>query len=79
MASAVAVLVVAGLAVSITASRHRRKFESQLPDTLTLISTSLRTGYSLLEAVEAVVAESPEPTARAFGRARNTFDFCVSI
>lgn len=69
MASAVVVLVVAGLAVSITASRHRKKFESQLPDTLTLISTSLRAGYSLLQAVEAVAAESPEPTAREFGRA----------
>ena len=39
------------------------------PDTLTLISTSLRAGYSLLQAVEAVAAEAPEPTSREFGRA----------
>ena len=50
-------------------SREKRKFEEQLPDTLTLISTSLRAGYSLLQAVEAVAAEAPDPTAREFGRA----------
>jgi tight adherence protein B len=34
-----------------------------------LISTSLRAGYSLLQAVEAVATEAPNPTAREFGRA----------
>ncbi|MFP4074638.1 MAG: VWA domain-containing protein, partial [Actinomycetota bacterium] len=33
-------------------SREKRKFENQLPDTLTLMSTSLRAGYSLLQATE---------------------------
>ncbi len=50
-------------------SREKKRFEDQLPDTLTLISTSLRAGYSLLQAVEAVAAEAPNPTAREFGRA----------
>ena len=49
--------------------REKRRFENQLPDTLTLLSTSLRAGYSLLQAVEAVAAEAPDPTAREFGRA----------
>ena len=49
--------------------REKRRFENQLPDTLTLISTSLRAGYSLLQAVEAVASEAPNPTAREFGRA----------
>jgi tight adherence protein B len=49
--------------------REKRKFENQLPDTLTLMSTSLRAGYSLLQATEAVSTESPNPTAREFGRA----------
>jgi tight adherence protein B len=66
---AVVVLLVAGMMVSVTASRHRKKFEKQLPDTLTLISTSLRAGYSLLQAIEAVAAEAADPTAREFGRA----------
>jgi tight adherence protein B len=48
--------------------REKRKFEKQLPDTLTLLSTSLRAGYSLLQAIEAVAAEAPEPTSREFSR-----------
>ncbi|MGC2241871.1 MAG: type II secretion system F family protein [Acidimicrobiia bacterium] len=49
--------------------RERRRFEKQLPDTLTLLSTSLRAGYSLLQAIEAVAQEAPDPTAREFSRA----------
>ena len=64
----VAILIVLAL-VQIAGEREKRRFESQLPDTLTLISTSLRAGYSLLQAVEAVAAEAPEPTSREFGRA----------
>jgi len=65
------VLGVSVVAVQTVASRHKAKFENQLPDTLNLLSTSLRSGYSLLQAVEAVGAEAPEPTAREFGRAMN--------
>ena len=50
-------------------NRERRRFERQLPDTLTLLSTSLRAGYSLLQAIEAVAQEAPDPTAREFSRA----------
>jgi tight adherence protein B len=50
-------------------NREVKKFEKQLPDTLTLLSTSLRAGYSLLQAIEAVAAEAPDPTAREFSRA----------
>lgn len=52
-----------------TGGREKKKFEKQLPDTLTLMSTSLRAGYSLLQATEAVASEAPNPTAREFGRA----------
>jgi tight adherence protein B len=68
---AAVVLAIAVVAVQGIASRHKAKFENQLPDTLNLLSTSLRSGYSLLQAVEGVAAESPEPTAREFGRAMN--------
>jgi tight adherence protein B len=50
-------------------TRERKRFEKQLPDTLTLLSTSLRAGYSLLQAIEAVASEAPDPTAREFSRA----------
>ena len=48
--------------------REKKRFEKQLPDTLTLLSTSLRAGYSLLQAIEAVASEAPNPTAREFSR-----------
>jgi tight adherence protein B len=65
------VLAVSVVLVQGVASRHKTKFENQLPDTLNLLSTSLRSGYSLLQAVEAVSSEAPEPTRREFGRAMN--------
>lgn len=55
--------------INFTGNREKKKFENQLPDTLTLLSTSLRAGYSLLQAIEAVAGEAPNPTAREFGRA----------
>ncbi len=55
--------------INFVGGREKRKFEKQLPDTLTLVSTSLRAGYSLLQAVEAVAQEAPDPTAREFQRA----------
>jgi tight adherence protein B len=64
----VGVLIVISM-VSYAGKREKSRFENQLPDTLTLIATSLRAGYSLLQAVEAVAAEAPNPTSREFGRA----------
>jgi len=55
--------------VNYLGKREKKRFENQLPDTLTLMSTSLRAGYSLLQATEAVSSEAPNPTAREFGRA----------
>jgi len=65
------VLLAAAAAVQVVARRERSRFENQLPDTLNLISTSLRAGYSLLQALEAVGSEAPQPTGREFGRAIN--------
>ncbi|GAB4571848.1 MAG: type II secretion system F family protein [Anaerolineae bacterium] len=44
------------------------KFEEQLPDTLGLWVNGLRSGYSVLQAMEAIGRESPEPTATEFRR-----------
>jgi tight adherence protein B len=67
--AAAVVLVGSLLFVNSVAARTKKKFETQLPDTLNLLATSLRAGYSLLQAVEAVSSEAPEPTRREFGRA----------
>jgi tight adherence protein B len=44
------------------------KFEQQLPDTLSLWVNSLRSGYSVLQAMEAISKDSPEPTSTEFRR-----------
>ncbi len=66
---AVATVVLLVVAVREAAARERRRFEGQLPDTLNLLATSLRAGYSLLQSIEAVSEQSPDPTGREFGRA----------
>ena len=64
----VSILVVMVL-IRFAGGREKRIFENQLPDTLILLATSLRAGYSLLQAVEAVASEAQQPTSREFGRA----------
>lgn len=59
------------VAIQAAASREQKRFEEQIPDTLNLIASSLRAGYSLLQATEAVAQESLQPTAREFNRALN--------
>lgn len=43
-------------------------FENQLPDTLGLWVNALRSGYSVLQAMEAISRDAPEPTKTEFRR-----------
>lgn len=43
-------------------------FETQLPDTLGLWVNALRSGYSVLQAMEAIAKDAPEPTRTEFQR-----------
>jgi tight adherence protein B len=45
--------------------RVERKFAHQLLDTLAILGSSVRAGHSLLQALEHVVSEAPEPTRSA--------------
>ena len=49
-------------------SSRLRAFNSQLPDTITLIANALRAGSSFLQAIELVVRESRPPISIEFGR-----------
>ncbi len=62
-------VVVVALYMYITgaASKERKKFANQLPEVLNLLATSLRAGYSIMQAIEAVAAEAPAPARREFG------------
>ena len=51
------------------ARRRARKFEAALPDVLMLVATSLASGFSLLQALDSVAKDAPEPAAKEFSRA----------
>jgi len=55
-------------ALSFLAKRRLKKFNSQLPDTLQLLSSSLRAGFSFLQGVEAVAKEVEDPMGSELGR-----------
>ena len=68
-------LIVAGLTllvppalVNFLASKRSKKFSAALPDTLNLLSGSLRAGYSLLQGVEAVSKEVGDPMGQELRR-----------
>ena len=49
--------------------RRSSRFAEQLPDALQLVIGSLRSGFSLPQAFDSLVRESPEPVRSEFGRA----------
>jgi Flp pilus assembly protein TadB len=50
-------------------ARRARRFGDLLPDALQLVVSALRSGFSLMQAIDAVVREGPDPVAGEFGRA----------
>jgi tight adherence protein B len=61
-------VALARLLVTFKAGRRQAKFAEQLADTLQLLSGSLRAGYSLMQAIDAVAREADAPTSDEFGR-----------
>jgi Flp pilus assembly protein TadB len=57
------------LYVSVRIGRRRAAFSEQLPDALQLIAGSLQSGFSLPQALDAVVREDARPAAGEFSRA----------
>jgi tight adherence protein B len=56
------------LTLRIKAARRVRQFNDQLADALVLVSNSLRTGYSFLQAIELVSREMAPPIGVEFAR-----------
>ena len=54
--------------INFLASRKKRQFEGLLPDTLQLLSSTLRAGYSMMQGVEAVSQEAAEPMGKELRR-----------
>lgn len=68
----VAAFVLVGLSpvalLNLLAARRQRAFSAQLPDTLQLLASSLRAGYSLQQGVETVAREITGPMGRELRR-----------
>ncbi|MGI9646947.1 MAG: VWA domain-containing protein, partial [Acidimicrobiia bacterium] len=60
--SFVILVLVIAVGLRFVASREKSRFVDQMPSTLGLIATSLRSGQSFLQALESVASEAPEPT-----------------
>lgn len=60
--------IVPGVILGVRVSGRQKKFEEQMPDTLQLIAGALKAGYGILQAIDTVVKESPEPTAAEYNR-----------
>jgi len=60
-------LVFPGVYISALKRKSRDKFNSQLVDALMIMSSSFRGGLSLIQAIEAVVEEMPDPINKEFG------------
>jgi Flp pilus assembly protein TadB len=57
------------MALSVRILRRRATFSDQLPDLLQLIASTLQAGFSLPQALDAVVREENQPAAGEFSRA----------
>jgi Flp pilus assembly protein TadB len=57
------------LSVSYRIRKRRGTFSDQLPDVLQLLAGSLQAGFSLAQALDAVVREDTQPSATEFSRA----------
>jgi tight adherence protein B len=60
--------LVARAYLRIKGERRRRSFEEQLPDVLQLMTSALRSGYALSQAIDAVASQAAEPAGGEFKR-----------
>jgi len=68
---AVIIPVVGWLILGFMVGRRKRAFANQLDSTLQMMAASLRAGYSLLQALQAMSAEADSPTKEEFSRVLN--------
>jgi tight adherence protein B len=59
--------------------RRRHRIEAQALDTMELLASGLRAGYSVPQAIELVARHSPEPTASEFGMAAQEIALGVQL
>ena len=68
LVAAIVVLLAPGAYLRHRQSQRQLRFERQLPDTLTLLASSLRAGFSLMQGLEAVAQEISDPMRKELQR-----------
>lgn len=68
-AAALVGLALPPVALRFLAARRAKQFERQLPGILMLVSTSLKSGFGLAQALDGVAKDTAEPAAKEFSRA----------
>ena len=79
LALAILANLVPGIFLRRTASRRQIKFESQLVDVLVLITGAVKTGFSLLQAMEIVQREMQPPASDEFRRVHTEIGLGISL
>lgn len=67
LASAAVSFILPSLVLRSIKARRREQFRNQLPDGIMVLSSSLKGGLSLMQAIEVVVQEMPAPFSQEFG------------
>ena len=60
-------------------AQRQRKFSNQLLDVLLLITGAVKSGYSLMQALDLAVKEIPAPASEEFGRVLREIRFGISL
>lgn len=71
--------VLPAVTLSAATARRLRRFEQQLPDALMLIASSLRSGYGILRAMQAVADEMSSPISAEFSEVLDETKLGVSV
>ena len=79
LALAILANLVPGIFLRRSASRRQIKFESQLVDVLVLITGAVKTGFSLLQAMEVVEREMQPPASDEFRRVHTEIGLGISL
>ncbi|RJU02675.1 type II secretion system protein F [Arthrobacter frigidicola] len=69
--AAAATPLVAKLVLNMRTNRRRRKFDSQLPDTIQTLIGGLRAGHSVMRSIDAVAVDADAPTSEELSRIIN--------
>jgi len=71
--------ILSGLFLRLRQGRRSRRFNSQLGDTLTLMSNALKAGHSFAQALSTVAKNANPPIAEEFGRATREIALGISV